>query len=153
MLRMVQLWKLTKIVWHLFSCHMIAVSGGMRYFGDAVSAMDVSAMEWNLDQRCCFQISELTHSVNPVQLLQENFCYWYSWPMLPKNFSDVHKKAHLTFYCKHCMWVGVCLWENSAIPLRQTRVRVRPEAIHGTLLLEHEFALWEATGGCEMKSE
>jgi len=45
------------------------------------------------------------------------------------------------------MWVGVCLWANSGIPLRRTRVRFHPEAISGTPLLEQEFALREATVG------
>ena len=45
------------------------------------------------------------------------------------------------------MWVEVCLWANSGIQLRQTRVRVRPEAISGTPQLEQEFAIREATVG------
>jgi len=51
-------------------------------------------------------------------------------------------KAYLAF---DCMWVGVRVWANSGIPLRQTRVRVRPEAISGTPLLEQGFALRGAT--------
>jgi len=64
-----------------------------------------------------------------------------------KTCQTSKEKAYLAFDCKHCMWVGVCLWANSGIPLRQTRVRVRPEAISGTPLLEQEFALREATVG------
>ena len=50
------------------------------------------------------------------------------------------------------MGVGVCVWATSGI-LRQTRVRVRPKAISGTLLLEQEFALRKATvdKGLEMR--
>jgi len=45
------------------------------------------------------------------------------------------------------MCAGVCLKANDDIPLCQTLVCVRPEAISGTPLLEQEFALREATVG------
>ena len=50
-----------------------------------------------------------------------------------------------------CLLPFVCLWTNSGIPLRQTRVRVRPGTISGTPLLEQEFALREATIGKELE--
>jgi len=56
-------------------------------------------------------------------------------------------KKKITWHLIVSMWVGVCVWANSGIPLRQTRVLVRPEAISGTPLLDQEFALREATVG------
>jgi len=57
-----------------------------------------------------------------------------------ESLSDVERKSLLG------IWLQV--YElNSGIPLRQTRVRLRPEAISGTPLLEQEFALREAAVG------
>jgi len=42
-------------------------------------------------------------------------------------------------------------FEQTGVPLRQIRVRVRPEAISGTPLLEQEFALREATASKELE--
>jgi len=61
------------------------------------------------------------------------------------------ENAYLAFDCESWSlpfskgkFIGVWL---SGISLCQTRVRVRPEPISGTPLLEQEFALREATVG------
>jgi len=48
---------------------------------------------WTLDQRCCFQIFELTHSVKPIQLLKKIFTVGIHGQGGQEYLSDVHRKS------------------------------------------------------------
>jgi len=115
-----------------------------RRFGDVVSVMDVSAMDF----RSTLLLPNFwtCPQCQPCSIALGKFLLLVFMAKVAKKTCQTSKEK-LTWHLSLSMWVGVCLWANSGIPLRQTRVRVRPEAIFGTSLLEQEFAFRKATVG------